>query len=919
MENGAITSKNFSIDTSGEAHFKGDGEFGGKISANSGYIGGEKGFVIEAGKLYSGLKDFPTQYPSSISTNKNVYVGINGIALGDGNFMVDSNGKMYANQGEFTGKIAANDGFIGGWIISSNSLTANKGSISISPDGIHWGDYLNINSQGATFKGHITATSGSFTGDIIANSLTLGPGSTVNGLSYNDLDDRPNIPSDLSGYITIDGKIGIIQNEDQEIPSGATGFKVSKNGLLQASNAIISGTIYASSGTFAGNVTARTMTAKRSYSIYYNDVNGNPTDSREIISATNWGLTSGDLRFGLSDECGYMISTDVGGGNTLRIMGDTLLVTAPMQIQSNCLVQSQFVIDTKTGSIPYQNMKWTPYEVNSSGNPIYLDYDNREYFSYNGYGHNHTLLPNTEGGCAIGIGNVDKQDADVTATWCIMPYNIYTEKKTDENTNGIPVITSIKRDASATMNIGSKNNKFNCLYVNAIHMGGHTYTSLNSGGGKIASYKATASQVNYNDDPKVETSVNTAGDTLTFKFSIPKGKDGTNGKDGKNGTRGPQGATGPRGPAGSVDYTSVTKIYHNSEKNRYAEVTSNGSARYFGPYEMDSKISEAVKNSIKTVSQSEDGYTLYFYTKTAPVTIDEAAFTITIPQPTGKADKVKGAVKGHLAGLDENGNLVDSGKTVADFDAAGAANTAKTEVMSYVGTIPADAKAKNVVAYIKEAVTAGQYDDSALKASVAANTAAIGTLNGTGDGSVKKAVADAVAKIVADAPEAYDTLKEISDWISTHTSDAATMNSQIKTNKEDITKLKTLIGTLPESATSKDIVSYIAEYVSKTLADSDLSQYAKAADLEAAVGRIDALEKKVPTLEAADTKNAEDITAVKGRMDTAEGKITAVEKDLATEKPKIAKNTSDITALKGLVGDGYEAIPSASIKGLFTA
>lgn len=550
MENGAITSKNFSIDTSGEAHFKGDGEFGGKISANSGYIGGEKGFVIEAGKLYSGLKDFPTQYPSSISTNKNVYVGINGIALGDGNFMVDSNGKMYANQGEFTGKIVANDGFIGGWIISSNSLTANKGSISISPDGIHWGDYLNINSQGATFKGHITATSGSFTGDIIANSLTLGPGSTVNGLSYNDLDDRPNIPSDLSGYITIDGKIGIIQNEDQEIPSGATGFKVSKNGLLQASNAIISGTIYASSGTFAGNVTARTMTAKRSYSIYYNDVNGNPTDSREIISATNWGLTSGDLRFGLNDDCGYMISTDVGGKNTLRIMGDTLLVTAPMQIQSNCLVQSQFVIDTTTGSIPYQNMKWTPYEVNSSGNPIYLDYDNREYFSYNGYGHNHTLLPNTEGGCAIGIGNVDKQDADVTATWCIMPYNIYTEKKTDENTNGIPVITSVKRDASATMNIGSKNNKFNCLYVNAIHMGGHTYTSLNSGGGKIASYKATASQVNYNDDPKVETSVNTAGDTLTFKFSIPKGKDGTDGKDGARGPRGYQGDPGPQGPPG---------------------------------------------------------------------------------------------------------------------------------------------------------------------------------------------------------------------------------------------------------------------------------------------------------------------------------------------------------------------------------
>ena len=38
---------------------------------------------------------------------------------------------------------------------------------------------------------------------------------------------------------------------------------------------------------------------------------------------------------------------------------------------------------------------------------------------------------------------------------------------------------------------------------------------------------------------------------------------------------------------------------------------------------------------------------------------------------------------------------------------------------------------------------------------------------------------------------------------------------------------------------------------------------------------------------------------------------------MATEKPKIAKNVSDIAALQGLVGDGYEAIPSASIKGLF--
>lgn len=333
--------------------------------------------------------------------------------------------------------------------------------------------------------------------------------------------------------------------------------------------------------------------------------------------------------------------------------------------------------------------------------------------------------------------------------------------------------------------------------------------------------------------------------------------------------------------------------------------------------QIDAKISEAVKSSIKTVSQSADGFTLYFYTKTAPVTVEDAVFTITLPKDAAKADKVTGAVAGHLAGLDSNGNIVDSGKTAADFDESGAATKAKGEVMTYVGTIPADAKAKDVVAYIKEAVTASSYDDSTLRAEVNKNTAAITTLNGTGDGSVKKAVSDAVAAIVNGAPEAYDTLKEISDWISSHASDASAMNSQIKTNKEDIANLKTLIGTLPDTATAKDIVGYIAEYVSKALADSDLSQYAKAADLTAAVGRIKTLEDKVPVLEAADKKNADNITAVSGRVTTVEGKVKTLETDMATEKPKIAKNTTDIATLQGLVGDGYEAIPSEKIKALF--
>ena len=37
------------------------------------------------------------------------------------------------------------------------------------------------------------------------------------------------------------------------------------------------------------------------------------------------------------------------------------------------------------------------------------------------------------------------------------------------------------------------------------------------------------------------------------------------------------------------------------------------------------------------------------------------------------------------------------------------------------------------------------------------------------DGSVKKAVNDAVEKIVDSAPEAFDTLKEVADWIADNT------------------------------------------------------------------------------------------------------------------------------------------------------
>ena len=106
------------------------------------------------------------------------------------------------------------------------------------------------------------------------------------------------------------------------------------------------------------------------------------------------------------------------------------------------------------------------------------------------------------------------------------------------------------------------------------------------------------------------------------------------------------------------------------------------------------------------------------------------------------------------------------------------------------------------------ALQANAYDDTALSARVTANETAITTLNGTGEGSVDKKVADKIAEVVASAPADFDTLKEISDWISSHTTDAAAMNSKITANETAIAALQagTLTVDVALSASSENPV-----------------------------------------------------------------------------------------------------------------
>lgn len=68
---------------------------------------------------------------------------------------------------------------------------------------------------------------------------------------------------------------------------------------------------------------------------------------------------------------------------------------------------------------------------------------------------------------------------------------------------------------------------------------------------------------------------------------------------------------------------------------------------------------------------------------------------------------------------------------------------------------------------------------------------------------ITSAVAAKIAEVVANAPEDLDTLKEIADWIKTHANDAAAMNTQIQTNKDNIAANTSDISALKTSVAGK--------------------------------------------------------------------------------------------------------------------
>ena len=117
------------------------------------------------------------------------------------------------------------------------------------------------------------------------------------------------------------------------------------------------------------------------------------------------------------------------------------------------------------------------------------------------------------------------------------------------------------------------------------------------------------------------------------------------------------------------------------------------------------------------------------------------------------------------------------------------ANATDVYTKTEIGTI---AEGKTLVEMIADAKSEASYDDTAIKASIKANTDALAILNGdAGTAGSVIAIANAQAKaevaaIVGAAPEAMDTLEEVANWIANDQTGAAAMAADIAANKTAI-------------------------------------------------------------------------------------------------------------------------------------
>ena len=198
-----------------------------------------------------------------------------------------------------------------------------------------------------------------------------------------------------------------------------------------------------------------------------------------------------------------------------------------------------------------------------------------------------------------------------------------------------------------------------------------------------------------------------------------------------------------------------------------------------------------------------------------------------------------------------------------------------------------------------------------------AKQADLDTLTGTGEGSISKMIDAAINKFATDVTDddVVNSYKELIDWVAAHGPEATQMASGISENKTAIANLKTLVGTLPEGATSTTVVAYIAEAINAL----SIGDYAKTTEVTAAINTALAAYAKTSDVNTSLAKKADKVAnATNGHFAglDANGNLTDSGKKasdfVAAEAGKRLMTNAEGTKLSGIAENATKVEASAT-------
>ena len=234
-------------------------------------------------------------------------------------------------------------------------------------------------------------------------------------------------------------------------------------------------------------------------------------------------------------------------------------------------------------------------------------------------------------------------------------------------------------------------------------------------------------------------------------------------------------------------------------------------------------------------------------------------------------------------------------KTYLDSELANKSNIDHTHTTvnghTVESDVPADAKFTDTV-----------YDDTEVKAEIAKKAditsipSKVSELTNDSNYQTAEQVNDTVtteiAKVVANAPEDLNTLKEMSDWIAGHEEDASAMNSAISDNKTAITSLQNSKADKSEIPTTVAELTDSADYAKKSDLHSHTNKTVLDGITSTKVSNWDSAKTHADSAHAPSTAQANVIETVKVNGTALEVSDKAVNVTVPTKVAELTDNSS---------------------------